>query len=77
MGALAESSEEKRASIPGGRTVAKQLLLRGVEEVRLLSREEAKLGGVRLAIDAFRPRFYLRDARLASFTERRLGACSS
>jgi UDP-N-acetylglucosamine 4,6-dehydratase len=60
--------EGKRVLVTGGtgsfgHTVAKKLLLRGVEQVRILSRDEAKQDLMRHEIDDPRLRFYVGDVR--------------
>jgi UDP-N-acetylglucosamine 4,6-dehydratase len=65
---MTENYEGKRVLVTGGtgsfgHTVAKKLLSRGVEQVRILSRDEAKQDFMRHEIDDPRLRFYVGDVR--------------
>ena len=65
----------KRVLVTGGtgsfgKTVAKHLLSRGVEEVRVLSRDEAKQHDMRVLFDEPRLNFYVGDVRNARSCER-------
>ncbi len=65
----------KRVLVTGGtgsfgKTVAKHLLARGVEEVRVLSRDEAKQHDMRVLFDEPRLNFYVGDVRNSRSVER-------
>ncbi len=53
-----------------GSTMAKYLLGRGVEQIRILSRDEAKQDAMRHALGDSRVKFYIGDARDAQSVER-------
>jgi UDP-N-acetylglucosamine 4,6-dehydratase len=53
-----------------GHTVAKQLLTRGIEQIRILSRDEAKQDQMRHDVNDSRLRFYLGDIRDYNSVER-------
>lgn len=65
---MATSYQGKRVLVSGGtgsfgHTVATKLLTRGVEEIRILSRDEAKQDQMRHDLDDPRLRFYVGDIR--------------
>ncbi|MEY4991088.1 MAG: hypothetical protein RIS08_1314, partial [Actinomycetota bacterium] len=53
-----------------GSTMAKYLLGRGVEQIRILSRDEAKQDAMRHALGDSRVKFYIGDTRDAQSVER-------
>ena len=66
---------DKRVLVTGGtgsfgKTVARHLLDRGVEEVRVLSRDEAKQHDMRVLFDEPRLNFYVGDVRNSRSVER-------
>ncbi len=72
---MTSNYEGKRILVTGGtgsfgHTVAEKLLLRGVEEIRILSRDEAKQDLMRHEIADSRVRFYVGDVRDYQSVER-------